>query len=213
VLPGDPLAPESPDTLHYSITDADGRAVALTTTLNASFGNGMIAPGTGILLNNEIDDFALAPGVPNAYGLLGGEFNAVAGGKRPLSSMTPAIVEPEGGGPRPLLVLGSPGGARIITSVLQVVLDVIDHGMPVQEAVNAPRFHHQWQPDTIEYERRAFPADVLDNLAAMGHVVEVSDDPMGNVNAIGLAPDGAWLGAADVRRQGLAAGVCGGGPR
>jgi len=120
--------------------------------------------------------------------------------------MTPTIVEPPGGGRRPALVLGSPGGAAIITAVLQVLVNVIDHEMPLQEAVDAPRFHHQWQPDRLQYERRAFPADVRRNLLARGHELEQTDGPLGNVNAIGLGPEGAWLGAADPRRQGAAAG-------
>lgn len=206
VLPGEPARPESPDTLHFSVADEAGRVAALTATLNAAFGNGIVAQGTGILLNNEIDDFALAPGAPNTYGLLGGEANAIAGGKRPLSSMTPTIVERPGGGPRPALVLGSPGGGAIITAVLQVLVNVIDHDLPLQEAVDAPRFHHQWQPDRIQHELRAFPADVRRNLLERGHLLEETDDPLGNVNAIGLDARGAWLGAADPRRQGAAAG-------
>jgi gamma-glutamyltranspeptidase/glutathione hydrolase len=199
--------PEGPgETLHFSVADRHGGAVAATVTLNLSYGCGLVASGTGILLNNEIDDFAMAPGVPNYFGLLGGEANAVAGGKRPLSSMSPTIVEsPEGRG-RPLLVLGSPGGSRIITSVAQVLINVIDHRMPLQEAVNAPRFHHQWQPDVIRHEPRAFPSDVADALVRRGHVLQLSDRPLGNVNAIGLDEDGSWLGAADPRRQGRAAG-------
>jgi gamma-glutamyltranspeptidase/glutathione hydrolase len=206
VSPMQPRASESHDTLHFSIADGEGRVVSCTTTLNTSFGNGMVARGTGILLNNEMDDFALAPGAPNTFGLLGGEANAVAGGKRPLSSMTPTIVERPGGGKRPVLVLGSPGGPTIITSVLQVLVNVIDHGMPLQEAVNAPRFHHQWLPDLIEHEKRAFPADVARNLKARGHAVKPSDGIIGNVNAIGLDREGHWLGAADPRREGSAAG-------
>jgi gamma-glutamyltranspeptidase/glutathione hydrolase len=206
LFPGRPARPDSPDTLHFSVADGLGRVVALTTTLNASFGNGIVARGTGILLNNEIDDFSLAPGVPNTYGLLGGEANALAAGKRPLSSMTPTIVEPGEGGARPVLVLGSPGGGEIITAVLQVLVNVIDHGMTLREAVESPRFHHQWQPDQIRYEQRAFPADVLRNLSARGHDLQQAEGAVGNVNAIGLADDGAWLGAADPRREGSAAG-------
>jgi len=203
--PAGPAMLEPNDTLHLSVADGEGRAVALTNTLNTSFGSGMIAGASGILLNNEIDDFALAPGVPNIYGLLGGEANAVTGGKRPLSSMTPTIVELPGGGSRPALVLGSPGGATIITSVLQVLINVIDHAMPLREAVDAPRFHHQWLPDFIRYERRAFAADVERGLAARGHSLQLSEGIIGNVNAIGLDVDGAWLGAADARRQGAEA--------
>ena len=201
--PPDP--PERPNTLHFSITDKQGRAVAVTTTLNRSFGAAIVARGTGILLNNEMDDFALAPGVPNAYGLVGGEANAVVGGKRPLSSMTPTIVELPDPGERPVLVLGSPGGGVIITAVLQVLVNVIDHQMPLQAAVDAPRFHHQWLPDQIRAEPGAFPRDVERNLAARGHEIELVPR-LGNVNAIGLDARGRWLGAADPRRAGSAVG-------
>ena len=206
VGPGQPIAEGSGETTHFSVADRHGSAVAITFTLNRSFGSGIVARGTGILLNNEIDDFAMAPGSPNLYGLLGGEANAGEAGKRPLSSMTPTIVEAPGQPARPLLVLGSPGGATIITSVAQVLINVIDHGMGVQEAVNAPRFHHQWQPDWIRHERRAFPTDVADALVRRGHRLQLSAGNIGSVNAIGLGPSGEWLGAADPRRQGSAAG-------
>jgi gamma-glutamyltranspeptidase/glutathione hydrolase len=206
IQPGDPLDGGPANTLHFSVADSEGRAVAFTITLNQWFGSGMVAAATGVVLNNEIDDFSIAPGAPNLYGLTGAHQNAIAGGKRPLSSMTPTIVEPLRGGPRPLLVLGSPGGAMIPTSVLQVLINVIDHGMPLQEAVDAPRFHHQWQPDQIRHEKRAFPADVTVNLIARGHALDATKGPMGNVNAIALAPDGSWIGAADPRRRGTAAG-------
>lgn len=205
VLPGEPPHAESDDTLHLSVADARGGVVALTTTLNGAFGSGIVARGTGVLLNNEIDDFALAPGIPNQWGLLGGTANAVAPGKRPLSSMTPTIVEGQGGG-RPLLVLGSPGGARIITAVLQVLLNVVDHEMPLQEAVDAPRIHHQWQPDVILHEPRGVPDDVLRGLLRRGHLLEVSPEAIGSVDAIGRDPDGTWRGAADPRREGRAEG-------
>jgi gamma-glutamyltranspeptidase/glutathione hydrolase len=206
VFAGKPPRPEPEETLHFSVADPAGGAVALTTTLNTSFGTGMMAEGTGILLNNQIDDFALAPGVPNHWGLVGSEANAVAGDKRPLSSMTPTIVEPPGGGPRPVLVLGSPGGAKIITSVLQVLVNVIDHRMPLQEAVDLPRFHHQWLPDVLWHEPRAFPADVRSALRARGHHLKPASPYVGNVNAIGLDDAGRWLGAADPRRRGTARG-------
>jgi gamma-glutamyltranspeptidase/glutathione hydrolase len=204
LAPGDPAALKPTETTHLSIADARGGALALTTTLNYHFGAALVAEGTGVLLNNEMDDFAIAPDAPNLYGLVGGEANSVAGGKRPLSSMTPTIVEAPGRS-RPFLILGSPGGPTIITSVLQVVVNVIDHHMPLQEAVNAPRFHHQWLPDRIEHETRAFPADVLHGLRARRHRLHERRS-IGNVSAIGLAKDGAWLGAADPRRGGLAAG-------
>jgi gamma-glutamyltranspeptidase/glutathione hydrolase len=177
----------------------------MTITSNQWFGSGLMADGTGVVLNNEMDDFALAPGVPNLYGLIGGEANAPAGGKRPLSSMTPTIVAAQGDRGRPVLILGSPGGSRIISAVLQVMVNVIDHAMPLQEAVNAPRFHHQWLPDRIEHEPWAFPADVARELRARGHELYPTGD-LANVSAIGLDDDGTWLGAADPRREGLATG-------
>jgi gamma-glutamyltranspeptidase/glutathione hydrolase len=194
------------ETLHFSIGDPRGGALAATITLNQWFGSAIVPSGTGVLLNDEMDDFALAPGVPNAYGLLGDEANAVAGGKRPLSSMTPTIVDAGAGAERPLLVTGSPGGSTIISTVAQLVIDVVDYGMPVQAAVDAPRFHHQWQPDAIQYEPRAFPADVVEALRRRGHELVERETYQGNANTIATAPDGSWLGAADPRRQGRAAG-------
>jgi gamma-glutamyltranspeptidase/glutathione hydrolase len=205
VRPSDSLPLRPTETTHLSVADREGGAVALTTTLNYYFGAFLVAEGTGVLLNNEIDDFSLAPGAPNLYGLVGGEANAVRPGKRPLSSMTPTIVEPRGGGARPLLVLGSPGGSKITTAVLQVLVNVIDHRMPLQEAVDAPRFHHQWLPDRIDHEPRTLPADVARALEARGHRL-AERKAIGNVNTIGIDADGAWLGAADPRRGGLAEG-------
>lgn len=206
LLPGSRLLPESVETLHLSVADDAGGAVALTTTLNAAFGSGIVADETGILLNGQIDDFSLAPGIPNQWGLLGSEANAVAAGKRPLSSMTPTIVECVEPGARPCLVLGSPGGSRIITSVFQVLTNVIDHRMPLQAAVDQARFHHQWLPDRIEHEARAFPEDVRRALEKRGHTLFESSSTLGNVSAIGLDEQGRWLGAADPRRQGSARG-------
>ena len=200
-----PPVSDADETTHLSVADPFGGAVALTITSNQWFGSGLIADGTGVVLNNEMDDFALAPGVPNLYGLVGGEANAPAGRKRPLSSMTPTIVSRPGDAGRPFLILGSPGGSKIISAVVQVVVNVIDHGMPLQAAVNAPRFHHQWLPDRIDYERWAFPADVIRELEARGHVLHETGD-LANVSAIGIDADGAWLGAADPRREGLALG-------
>ena len=142
--PGSPAAFEHSETTHYSVVDADGNAVATTTTLNGSYGNGQMVTGAGFLLNNEMDDFSAKPGTPNMFGLVGGEANAVAPGKRMLSSMTPTILVKDG---KTRLVVGSPGGSRIITTVLQVVLNVVEFKMDVQQAVDAPRFHHQWLPD------------------------------------------------------------------
>jgi gamma-glutamyltranspeptidase/glutathione hydrolase len=205
IRPG-PVAVEAGETTHLSLADAGGGAVAVTITSNQWFGSGLVAEGTGVVLNNEMDDFALAPGVPNLYGLVGGDANVPAGGKRPLSSMTPTIVEAPGSGPRPFLILGSPGGSTIPTAVLQVLINVIDHGMPLQAAVDAPRFHHQWLPDRIDHEPRAFPADVREALVKRGHELHVRES-IANVSAIGLGDDGAWLGAPDPRRQGHAAGL------
>ncbi|NHT74567.1 gamma-glutamyltransferase [Rhizobiaceae bacterium CRRU44] len=159
---------ESHETTHYSIMDSAGNAVSVTYTLNGSFGAGVVAPGTGILLNNEMDDFTSKPGAPNLYGLVQGEANAIAPGKTPLSSMSPTIVTKDG---KPFMVIGSPGGARIITITLEAILNVIDHGMTLQEAIDAPRLHHQWMPDTVAIEPFALSADTLKVLQGMGHDV------------------------------------------
>jgi gamma-glutamyltranspeptidase/glutathione hydrolase len=196
---------EGLNTLHLSVADARGGAVALTTTLNSWFGAAMVAPGTGVLLNNEIDDFALAGGVPNQWGLLGQDANAIAGGKRPLSSMCPVVVEAVPPGPRPLLVVGARGGPRIISAVLQTILHVVDDGMTIQEAVDAPRIHHQWMPDALVRERRALPRDVEAALEKRGHTLTTLD-PVGAVAAIGLDAEGRWTGAADPRDESVALG-------
>ena len=203
VRPGRPRAFEPSQTTHYSVVDADGNAASVTTTLNGAYGNGQVVPGAGFLLNNEMDDFSAKPGAPNMFGLLGSDANAVAPRKRMLSSMTPTIVARDG---RTWLVTGSPGGGRIITTVLQTILNAVDHGMDVQEAVDAPRVHHQWQPDAILLERRGFPADVTNALEAMGHRLETIDD-MGDVHAIVIDPATALrLGASDPRQDGLTLG-------
>jgi gamma-glutamyltranspeptidase / glutathione hydrolase len=203
VRPGQPRSFESSETTHYSVVDADGSAAAVTTTLNGSYGNGQTVAGAGFLLNNEMDDFSAKPGSPNMFGLIGGEANAVAPGKRMLSSMTPAILVKDG---RTRLVAGSPGGSRIITTVLQVVLNVVDFRMSVQQAVDAPRFHHQWLPDVIRLERQGFPADVINALEAMGHATEMGAD-MGDVHAIMIDPaTGLRLGASDPRLDGRTLG-------
>jgi gamma-glutamyltranspeptidase/glutathione hydrolase len=162
---------EGDNTTHYSVVDAEGNAVANTYTINFSYGLGLVAEGTGIILNNQLDDFAAKPGVPNAYGLVGGDANAPGPNKRPLSSMSPTIVLKDG---KPFLVTGSPGGSRIITTVLQVALNVIDHGMNAAEAVIAPRIHHQWLPDVVAAER-GFSPDTLRLLESRGHTVKVGD--------------------------------------
>jgi gamma-glutamyltranspeptidase/glutathione hydrolase len=202
VRPGQPREFESSETTHFVFVDPAGNALSTTTTLNGSYGNGQLVPGAGFLLNNEMDDFSVKPGTPNMFGLIGGEANAVAAGKRMLSSMTPTIVVKDG---RTRLVLGSPGGSRIITTVLQVVLNVIDFGMTVQEAVDAPRFHHQWLPDAIRLERRGFPADVTMALEAMGHSLTEGAN-MGDVHAIMIDGTGLRLGASDPRLDGRTVG-------
>ncbi len=198
---GDPLPHESDQTTHYSVVDRDGNAVANTYTLNFSYGVGLVAAGTGILLNNEMDDFAAKAGAVNAYGLVGGDTNSVSPGARPLSSMTPTFVFRDG---RLQMVLGSPGGSRIITTVLQTLVNVVDFDMNLAEAVAAPRFHHQWRPDTLLTETGLSP-DTLALLRAKGHRVTVGSTS-GSVNAI-MRVDGGWAGAADPRQRGtLAAG-------
>ncbi|MGV3549842.1 gamma-glutamyltransferase [Rhizobium sp.] len=166
-----PLAlAESVETTHYSIVDKQGNAVSVTYTLNGSFGAGVVADGTGILLNNEMDDFTSKPGVANLYGLVQGEANAIAPKKTPLSSMSPTIITKDG---KLFMVIGSPGGARIITITLEAILNVIDHGMNIQEAIDAPRIHHQWMPDTVRMEPFALSPDTQRLLAEMGHTVGI----------------------------------------
>ena len=203
---------EGVNTTHYSIVDAAGNAVAVTYTLNEWFGARVTAAGTGVLLNNEMDDFTVKPGVPNAYGLVQGEANAIAPGKRPLSSMSPTIVLRDG---RPLMVLGTPGGSRIITAVVHTIINVVDYGMDIQEAVDAPRFHQQWLPNPTALEPFALSPDTQRILEGMGHVFS-SRPPASHVAAIlvgapalGAAPVGAnrYYGANDPRRgTGLALG-------
>ncbi len=195
---GQPPGYESPQTTHFSVMDAAGNAVANTYTLNFSFGSGLMAPGTGFLLNNEMDDFSAKPGVPNAYGLVGGEANAVAPGKRMLSSMSPTIVLKD---QKPFLITGSPGGSRIITTTLQIILNVIEHGLNLQEAVNAVRVHHQWWPDELSVEQ-GLSVDTYHQLQKLGHKIKESPWAMGAANSILRAPDtGRLHGAADPRRS------------
>jgi gamma-glutamyltranspeptidase/glutathione hydrolase len=199
---GPGLSQNDSGTTHLSTGDAAGNAVALTMTINTPFGSGITAEGTGVLLNNEMDDFSVATDVPNAYGLLDTRgANAIAPGKRPLSSMTPTIVEKDGA---PFLVTGSPGGPRIISTTLLSMLNVIDYGMDVSEAVAAPRFHHQWQPDVLIVER-AVPRDVVEALRARGHEV-VEEENWSAAEVIAIDADGGFWGGSDPRRDGLAAG-------
>ncbi|KAE9525318.1 gamma-glutamyltransferase [Testudinibacter aquarius] len=193
IKPGKPHPYESDQTTHYSIMDKEGNAVAVTYTLNLNFGSGIVAEGTGILLNNEMDDFSAKPGVPNAFGLIGGDANAVAAKKRPLSSMTPTIVMKDG---KPWLVTGSPGGARIITTVLQSIVNTIDYGMNPAEAIMVPRVHHQWLPDEIRIEE-GISTDTINILQQEGYKV-VPKATMGKVQIIQAREDG-FYGASDPR--------------
>ncbi len=194
--PGDPVPYESNETTHFSVADRFGNVVSNTYTINFSYGSGIVAKGTGILLNNEMDDFSAKPGTPNAYGLIGGAANAIEPGKRPLSSMTPTLVFKNG---KPWLVTGSPGGSRIITTVLQIVLNTVDHGMNVAAATAAPRMHHQWLPDELRIEP-GFSRDTLRLLAEKGHRVVIKN-AMGSTQSLLRIEDG-WTGASDPRRPG-----------
>ena len=192
---------ESAETTHYSVVDAEGNAVAVTYTLNGNFGAAVVAPGTGFLLNNEMDDFGAKPGAPNLFGLVQGKANAIMPGKRPLSSMTPTIVEKDG---RPVLVLGSPGGPRITTAVLETVTNILDFGMAAADAVAAPRFHHQWLPDSLYHERGGLRPEIVEALAARGHKL-VEQNPWGAVELIAIGADGRLTGINDPRRPAGAA--------
>lgn len=194
-----PTPREGSNTTHFSVVDSRGNAVSNTYTLNFSYGVGLVADGTGVLLNNELDDFTAAVGASNAYGLVGFEANLPGPGKRPLSSMSPTIVLKDG---KPVLVTGSPGGSRIISTVLQVIVNVLDYKMDVAAAVGVPRLHHQWLPDEVRIES-GFPSDVLLELKGMGHVIV---EPMGqtSANSILVTPNGP-LGAPDPRTRGAEA--------
>jgi gamma-glutamyltranspeptidase/glutathione hydrolase len=200
---GKPGDYESEQTTHFSIVDAAGNAVANTYTLNGGYGSGVTVPGTGILMNNEMDDFSSSPGVPNAYGLVHGEANSIAPRKRPLSAMSPTIVVRDG---KLFLVLGSPGGPTIINTVLQTLINTIDFQFTVQEAVDAPRIHHQWMPDKLVIERLGFAQDVIDALKARGHSLEIRRS-IGDCHAIMIdSKTEVLLGAADPRNDGVAIG-------
>ncbi len=200
--PGTP-PPDDAGTSHLSALDAEGNAVAITQTVNLLFGSGITVPGTGIVLNDEMDDFAAAPDVPNAFGLVGRDKNAIAPGKRPLSSMTPTIVVRDG---RAWMVTGSPGGPRIITTTLLTILNAVDFGMDVQQAVSAPRFHHQWLPDKLELEPDV-PRDVRDALARRGHPAVYAERAWSSAQAIVADPEkGVIWGGTDPRADGAALG-------
>jgi gamma-glutamyltranspeptidase/glutathione hydrolase len=195
---------EGTHTTHYSVVDRWGNAVSVTTTINSWYGNKIVVDGAGFFLNNEMDDFASKPGAPNQFGLVGGVANSVQPNKRMLSAMTPTIVLKD---KQPYLVLGSPGGSTIITSVLQVMINVLDHRMNVGEANDAPRFHHQWLPDTLQCERFGFPKDVVENLEQRGYVVRQRGGTLGRVEAILIDSKSGFLyGSTDPRGYGAAVG-------
>jgi gamma-glutamyltranspeptidase/glutathione hydrolase len=194
---------ESDETTHYAVVDEQGTAVAVTYTLNGGYGSGVTVPGLGFLLNNEMDDFAAKPGVPNLFGLVQGEANAIQPGKRPLSSMTPTIILKNG---KLYLIVGAPGGSRITTAVMQVIVNVLDFGMNAQEAVSAPRIHHQWMPDQLFVESK-YSKKAVKKLLAYGHKIDPGKGPvLARVEAIRVLPDGKLEGGSDPRGGGKAAG-------
>ncbi len=198
VKAGDPLAYESRETTHYSVIDKNGNAVSVTTTLNTGFGCGVLVEGAGFFLNNEMDDFSAKPGTPNIFGLIGNEANAIQPYKRPLSSMTPTIVLKNG---EPFLIIGTPGGSTIITTVMQIILNVAIHGMDIQEAVSVPRVHSQWLPDAIIVEQRSLSKDVEQNLINRGHTIRSYRwNTIGQANGIMIGEKG-FYGGADPRGE------------
>ena len=199
---GEILPYESMETTHFSIVDKEGNAVSITTTLNSGYGSKVMVKDAGFFLNNEMDDFSIKPGVPNQFGLVGGIANQIHPGKRMLSSMTPTILEQNGD---LAMVVGTPGGSTIITSVFQTILNVVDHGMSMQEAVNFPRIHHQWLPDRILIEKNALNEDIKSKLMDMGHKIDQRNS-IGRVDAILVLKDGSLEGAGDPRGEDTAVG-------
>jgi gamma-glutamyltranspeptidase / glutathione hydrolase len=195
------IAPESEETTHLSVYDKDGNAVSITTTLNGGYGSSTVVAGAGFLLNNEMDDFSIKPGVPNMYGAVGGEANAIAPGKRMLSSMTPTIVLKDD---KPFLVVGTPGGTTITTSVFQTLIDVLEFNMSAEDAVNKPKFHHQWLPDVIFVEKD-FPQDVREQLKQMGYKI-AQREAIGRTEVIQILPDGKIIAVGDKRGDDTAEG-------
>jgi gamma-glutamyltranspeptidase / glutathione hydrolase len=196
MLPG--ARAESKETTHLTVIDSKGNVVALTQTVNLEFGSGVVVPKTGVLLNNQMDDFSSAPGAPNSYDLVGGEANSIAPGKIPLSSMTPTIVLRND---QVRLAVGSIGGSKIITTVLQIIINVIDRDMDIASAVAAPRIHMQWLPDETRVEPNALPERIRRELVTLGHRL-VEQEAWGNATAIEVLPDGTRIGAADPRGDG-----------
>jgi len=202
---GRPPGYESEETTHFTVVDAQGNAVSNTYTLNLGYGSGVTAKGTGILLNNEMDDFAAKPGTPNAYGLIQGERNAVAPRKRPLSAMTPTFVMRKNG--TLWFTIGTPGGPTIINTVLQAIINIVDHDMDIQQAIDSPRIHHQWLPDEIVHEPYGLSADTQRALAARGHKLVAKPRYMGDAHGIMIEEKtGMRLGASDARNEGAAVG-------
>lgn len=193
---GDISGYESMETTHFSIVDNEGNAVSVTTTLNGGYGSRVIVKGAGFFMNNEMDDFSIKPGVPNMFGLIGNKANAIAPGKRMLSSMTPTILEK---GKKLYMVVGTPGGSTIITSVFQTILNVVEHGMTMQQAVNAYKFHHQWLPDKITFENGAFTDGVLQRLLSKSYILEMQRNTIGRMDCILVLPDGRLEGGSDPR--------------
>ena len=195
---------ESMETTHYSAVDSYGNAIAVTTTLNGAYGSKLYANDLGFFLNNEMDDFSSKPGVPNMFGLIGAEANKIEPGKRMLSSMTPTLVEKDG---KFWMTVGTPGGSTIITSVLQTILNVHEFGMTMQDAVNAPRFHHQWLPDVVLFEPNGFDQEIIDALSSKGYQINTENSPViGKVDGILVMPDGQLEGGADRRGDDTAVG-------
>jgi gamma-glutamyltranspeptidase/glutathione hydrolase len=187
---------ESLETTHFSVVDKEGNAVSVTTTLNGGYGSRVVIKGGGFLMNNEMDDFSVKPGAPNMYGLIGNKANAIAPGKRMLSSMTPTIIEKDG---KLLMVVGTPGGSTIITSVYQTILNVLEHGMNMQQAVNALKFHHQWLPDKTTFEANAFSETAIKRLQNKGYILEQQRNTIGRMDCILVTPDGWLEGGSDPR--------------
>jgi len=194
---------ESMETTHFSIVDKDMNAISSTTTLNGGYGSRVVVGGAGFFMNNEMDDFSVKPGVPNMFGLIGNQANAIAPGKRMLSSMTPTILEKEG---KLFMVVGTPGGSTIITSVYQTILNVIEHGMTMQQSVNALKFHHQWLPEKTIFENGAFTESTIQYLQSRGYELEKLTNTLGRMDCVLVRPDGTLEGASDPRADNTARG-------